>query len=253
MANIRFIKKDFLATITLSKTSLNILGIDDLEQLTAIINEIKTIPNVKLIAIESDQKVFSAGVDISEHKPEKVHQMLKAFHNVFFSMLELEIPTISLVKGGCIGGGCELALFSDFVLASDDAYFSQPEIKVGCYPPVSLAYFPYIMPNKKALEMILTGNKLTARHAYDLGIINQVFSKENFDQEAEKFINSMLTNSLSVMKTTLNAYKKIHYCELKSKLAASEKIYLDELIQLEDLKEGLTSFIEKRPAVWKNK
>ncbi len=253
MQNIKLDKAGEIAKITLSKPPLNIFGTEDLRLLPEIFDEISYEPGIKAITIESDQKVFSAGVDIAEHSKNNMKLMLKAFHKVFFKMLELEIPTISLVKSSCIGGGCELALFSDFVLASQKAYFSQPEIKIGCFPSVSLVYFPYITGHKKALEMILTGNKILAEEALGCGLINQVFPEENFDAKAQEFIDSIIFNSPSVLKTTLNTYKKLHYPEIRKKLACSEKAYFEELIHLEDAGEGIRSFLEKRPPVWVGK
>jgi len=250
MSSIKLIKTNETAKITLFKPPLNILDIADLEKFSEIFDKIRQDTTIKVATIESDQKVFSAGVNVSDHSKENISCMIKAFHKIFFRMLDLEIPTISLVKSGCLGGGCELALFSDFVLASEGAYFSQPEIKIGCFPPVSLVYFPYIIGHKKALEIVLTGNKVTAREALNYGLVNQVFSEEKFDSEAEKFINSITSNSLSVIKTTLRAYKQLHYSELKEKLKFSEKTYLEELMQLEDTQEGIRSFLEKRPPVW---
>lgn len=253
MNNIKLIKTAERAKIILSKPSLNILDVEDLVKLSELLDEVRNEPNIKAITIESDQKIFSAGVNVSDHSKENISHMLKTFHNVFFKMLDLQIPTISLVKSGCIGGGCELALFSDFILASEKAYFSQPEIKIGCYPPVSLAYFSYIMGHKKSLEMILTGNKIYARDALYHGLINQVYTENEFDSKTEKFIESITINSSSVIKTTLNAFKKLHYSELREKLELSEKIYLEELMQLEDSQEGIKSFLEKRPPEWTGK
>ncbi|HSA05997.1 MAG TPA: enoyl-CoA hydratase/isomerase family protein [Candidatus Gastranaerophilales bacterium] len=253
MNHINLIKTDFLAKIILSKPPLNILEAHDLEKLAEILDSIKKENTLRAVIIESDQKIFSAGVNISSHAKEKINEMLKAFHSVFFKLLDLEIPVISLVKSGCIGGGCELALFCDFVLASEKAYFSQPEIKIGCYPPVSLVYFPYLTGNKKSLEMILTGNKLSAKDALLCGFINHVFNDEEFDTKAELFINSVIGNSQAVIKTALKAYKRLHYAEIKDKLKFSEKIYLEELMRLEDTEEGLKSFLEKRQPVWKGR
>ena len=250
MNNIKLIKTDLIAKIILSKPTLNILDIEDLENFSEILDNLKKEKNINVITIESDQKVFSAGVNISDHSKETINEMLKTFHKVFFKMMKLEIPTISLVKSDCIGGGCELALFCDFVLATENTYFSQPEIKFGCYPPVSLAYFPYIAGNKKSLELILIGNKISAEQALSSGFINHVFPEQKFDTEAKKFIDLIVKNSTSVTKTVLRTFKKLHYKELKEKMKITEKVYLEELMQLEDSKEGIKSFLEKRPPVW---
>ncbi len=250
MNNIALSINDYQAKIILSKPPLNIFDVEDLESFSCVLDKIKHETDIKVITIESAQKAFSAGVNISDHSRENISRTLRAFHNIFFKMLYLEVPTISLVKSACIGGGCELALFCDFALASQEAYFSQPEIKLGCYPPVSLVYLPYIAGHKKSLEMILTANKLSAREAMISGLVNHVFPEEKFDTEAQKFVDSITSNSPSVIKTTLKAYKRLHYHELRKKLEFSENIYLEKLMQLEDAQEGIRSFLEKRPPVW---
>jgi cyclohexa-1,5-dienecarbonyl-CoA hydratase len=159
-----------------------------------------------LIVFESDQKVFSAGVDVAEHLPERAPEMIKAFHKLFIAMLNLEIPTLALVKSACLGGGSEFALFCDFIIASETASFAQPEIKLAFFPPLSMAHLVYLTGNKKALELILTGEKVTAQEALQAGLVNHVFPEEEFDQKAEKFINSIVQNSPSIIRTTLKKF-----------------------------------------------
>jgi len=229
MNAVKIEKNGSIARITLSKPPLNIFEIADLENLSQTLKHLETQEAISLITIESDQKVFSAGVDIKDHTPDKVKQMLEVFHDVFYTMLEMQTPTVTLVKSGAIGGGCELAVFSDFVLASEKAYFSQPEIKLGCFPPVSLVYFPYLTGEKKALEMILLGEKVFAQEALACGLVNKVFSEDNFDEEARKFIDIILQNPDKAVKTTLKAYKKLNRHDLKEKIKLCEKLYLEEI------------------------
>lgn len=251
MENIKLEKTDFIAKITFSKSPLNIFNAADLVFLEKILRELQNTKNLKLIVFDSDQKVFSAGIDVAEHLPEKVPAMIKAFNGLFLALAESEIPTLALVKSGCMGGGSEFALFCDFVLASQNAYFAQPEIKLGCFPPLSVAHLPYLTGNKKALELVLTGEKIFAEDALKAGFINHVFSEEEFDQKAEQFITSITSNSYTVIRTTLRAYKKINYADLKEKILLAEKVFLEELITLDDYSEGISSFFEKRPPVWK--
>ncbi len=251
MTAIKVEKTEFLAKITFSKPPLNIFIAEDLIYLEKILEELKKEKKLKLIVFQSDQKVFSAGVEVKEHLPEKAFQMFDAFHKLFAALLNLEIPTLSLVKSGCFGGGSEFALFCDFTLASTNAYFAQPEIKLGCFPPLSIAHLSSVTGSKKALEFILTGEKITAEAALQAGLVNHVFPEEEFDKKAEEFINSILYNSSAVIRTTLKTYKRINYPEMKKKLELTDKIYREKLMKLPDYKEGADSFMEKRPPVWK--
>ncbi|EKE02804.1 MAG: hypothetical protein ACD_20C00330G0018 [uncultured bacterium] len=246
-------QEEFVAKITLSKPPLNVLDTEDLIHLQETLKDLNKQENLKLIVIDSNQKVFSAGVNVSDHSKNKILGMLGAFHEVFYLMLDLNVPIMSLVKSDSFGGGSELALFCDLVVASEKASFSHPEIKLGCYPPVSLVNLPNLIGDKKALEIILTGNKLSAKEALDLNLINYVFKEEEFDQKSQELINSIISNSASVIKTTLKAFKKVNYSEIKEKLSISEKIYIEELMNLEDAEEGIKSFLEKRSPVWKNR
>jgi len=251
---IKIQKEEYITRITFSKPPLNIFNIEDLLNLGKVLRELNNQENLKLIIIDSDQKVFSAGVNAADHTQENIVKMLSAFHEVFYAMLDLEIPTMSLVRSACLGGGCEIALFCDFVIASENAVFSQPEIKLGCFPPVSLIHLSQLIGDKKALELILTGNKLSAKEAAQLGLINHACKEEEFEEKSLEFIKSIVSNSPSVMRTTLKAYKNINYkSAIKENLVKAEKIYLEELMQLEDTKEGIQSFLEKRPPVWKNR
>lgn len=252
MNNIKVETSDFLAKITFSKPPLNIFNTEDLVFIENILQKLKNQEKLKLIVFQSDQKVFSAGVDVSEHLPEKATEMFIAFHKLFSTLFNLEIPTLSLVKSGCFGGGSELALFCDFTLATANAIFAHPEIKLGCFPPLSMAHHAYITGNKKALEMILTGEAISAKEALQAGLVNHVFSQEEFDEKADRFINSIISNSAAVIRTTLKAYKKINYTGFQEKLKLADKFFKEELIKLEDYTEGANSFMEKRPPLWKN-
>jgi len=238
--------------ITFSKPPLNIFNLEDLIYIEKILLDLKNDKNLKLIVFESDQKIFSAGVDVADHLPQKVGLMMSAFTNLFTSMLNLEIPTLALVKSACFGGGSEFAMFCDFVIASENATFAQPEIKLGCSPPLSLAHISYITGSKKALEMLITGENISAKEALNLGLINYVFSEEEFDAKTEEFINSITSKSASLIKATLKTYKKLHYQGLKEKIETTAKIFAEDLPMLDDYHEGINSFFEKRPPVWTN-
>lgn len=247
---IKFSVNDTIAEIILSKNPVNVLGIKELNEIKSLIQKTKNIEEIRLLVFKSDQRVFCAGVDIADHTPQAASNMLKAFHEVFYEMLNLNIPSLALVKGASVGGGCELSLFCDFVLCSESSYFSQPEIMVGCFPPVSVADLTSKIGQKKALEFILTGRKMSSSEALSLGLVNAVYSDSTFDSEAEIFIKKLVSNSKSVTAVTLKAFKEINCFSLKEKIKAAENIYLKELCHLEDYKEGIKSFTEKRPPEW---
>lgn len=251
---IKIQKEEYIARITLSKPPLNIFNTKDLLNLEKVLRDLNNQEKLKLIILNSDQKVFSAGVDAADHTQKNIVELLNAFHKVFYAMLDLKIPTISFIRSTCLGGGCEIALFCDFVIASENAFFSQPEIKLGCFPPVSLIHLSQLIGDKKALELILTGSKLSAGEAARHGLINHVYREEEFEEKSQEFINSIISNSSSVIRLVLKNYKELNYkSDIKENLIRTRRVYLNELMQLEDTQEGIRSFLEKRSPVWKNK
>src|SRR5215467_9302273 len=124
---------DRVAYIVLNKPPLNIINIAMMKEINDAINYLMKTENICAIvfAAEANSKAFSAGVSVEEHKPETVYQMLESFHNIFRNLHSYSKPTVAVVNGPALGGGCELAAYCDVVLASEKAKFGQPEIRLG--------------------------------------------------------------------------------------------------------------------------
>ena len=131
-----------VATITLDREGYNILNIEMMEEINGALESLEAGRNLKALVIDAKGKAFSAGVDVSEHTTELVEQMIGTFHKMFALLDAFECPTISVVQGAALGGGCELACFCDMVVAAAGVKFGQPEVKVGVFPPVAAASFP---------------------------------------------------------------------------------------------------------------
>ncbi|MEW5760379.1 MAG: enoyl-CoA hydratase/isomerase family protein [Candidatus Thermoplasmatota archaeon] len=245
-------EKEF-AKIILKRPPLNILNIEMLNEIRGAIGEARKNNEIKGIVISADGKAFSAGVDIFEHTKPMVKEMINTFHLLFDELEKAEVPTISLVNGIALGGGCELALACDFVLASESSKFGLPEIKVGVFPPIASALFPRIVNRKKAFEFILTGETISAKEAETIGIINHVYPDDKFAEETEKFMQKISANSSAVLRLTkASIYEHIDK-SYDFALAKAEELYLNVLMETEDANEGLKAFIEKRKPVWKNR
>lgn len=245
--------RDGLARITLNHPPLNIIDIPMMEEMRAAISQAGTVGGSKILIIDHHGKAFSAGVSIQDHTPDKVEKMLEEFHGMFRLLQALDMPTIALVDGMALGGGCELAIFCDMVLASDRATFGQPEIKVGVFPPVAAVLFPHLIGRNRTLELLLSGETVGAAEARDMGLINKVFPVESFREKCEEFIGRLASLSSPVLRLTKRAVNRGLKAEFGEALTAVEQIYLRELMQTEDAREGLNSFLEKRKPVWKEK
>ena len=147
----------------------------------------------------------------------------------------------------------ELAMACDFIVASEDARFGQPEVKVGAFPPVAVVLLPRLIPEKKALELILTGEPITAEQAEQLGLVNRVVAAGELESEAATFSRLLLAQSAQVTMLARKAARLVPLAMLESSLREAERIYIEQLIPTEDASEGLRAFLEKRAPAWKNK
>jgi len=245
--------REHLARITLSRPPLNIMDIPMIEELHNALRQIPSDGSVKVLVLDHQGKAFSAGVSIQDHGADKVGSMLEKFHGVFRTLGSLAMPTVALVDGMALGGGCELAVFCDLVLASDRASFGQPEIKVGVFPPVAAVLFPPLIGRSRTLELLLTGEVISAAEALGMGLINRVFPAQDFREKAQEFLEQLTSLSGPVLKLTKCAVDSNLNGTVSQGLPKVEQLYLGELMQTEDAREGLNSFLEKRRPVWKEK
>ncbi|MFX1512803.1 MAG: enoyl-CoA hydratase/isomerase family protein [Promethearchaeota archaeon] len=246
-------KTENIGKITFNNGPLNILNISMMEEINKALEGFIGDQSLKAFIFDHNGKAFSAGVDIGDHMGEKTPRMLHEFHGLFKKLYRLNCPTIASVKGAALGGGCEVALFCDFVLASEKAKFGQPEIKVGVFPPLAVLIFPYLTGHKKAFELLLQGEIITATEAHQLGIINHVFPVESYEQEFSQFLGRFEKLSAIVLQHTKKAINLALGNDFDSRIDKIEEYYLNELMATHDANEGLQAFLEKRPPVWKNR
>jgi cyclohexa-1,5-dienecarbonyl-CoA hydratase len=178
--------------------------------------------------------------------------MIEVFHKIFRLMDGLKVPSIAVVNGSALGGGCELALYCDMVIATEKAKFGQPEIQVGVFPPIAALVFPRMMGRKKALELILSGDIISAQEALTLGMVNKIVPETSLTEEVNGFIEKFKKLSGVVLKLTKEAALAGLNDDIEQGLKAIEKIYLDRLMKTNDAIEGLKAFLDKRKPTWKD-
>src|SRR3977135_4148649 len=160
--------------ITLADPPLHILDVTMLDELRDAIARVTPDRHVLIIDAQGD-KAFSAGASVQDHLGDRVATMLGHFHDCFRMLAKLDIVTVALVRGAALGGGCELALACDFVLASDRAKFGQPEINLGVFHPAAAYQLSRQTAPRKGLELLLSGEPIDAAAAERLGLVNVVF------------------------------------------------------------------------------
>jgi len=244
--------KDGVATLTLNRPPLNVLNIEMMGEINSYLEELKKEKSLKLLVIQAMGKAFSAGVDVGEHMGDMAPKMIETFHKMFRLMDGLKVPSIAIVNGSALGGGCELALYCDMVIATEKAKFGQPEIQVGVFPPIAALIFPRIIGRKKAMELILSGETISAQEALTLGLINKVVPEASLQEEVNGFIERFKKLSGIVLRLAKEATLAGLNDDLEKGLKTIEKIYLEDLMKSHDAMEGLKAFLEKRKPTWKD-
>jgi cyclohexa-1,5-dienecarbonyl-CoA hydratase len=244
--------KDGLGTITFNRPPVNVLNIAMMEEINGVLKSWVGNKDLKVALFNAKGKCFSAGVDVGEHMGDLAPKMIEAFHRIFRLMDKLGCLTVSSVFSSCLGGGFEVAIFSDLVIAAEGSKFGQPEIQVGVFPPIAAQVLPRAIGRKAAMDIILSGRILTAAEALQMGLINKVVKNEDLQKETESFVKPYLGLSAEVLRLAKKAIVKGLRDDLEPSLQIIEEIYLKELMTSHDAQEGLKAFLEKRKAVWKN-
>ena len=244
--------QDGLGTITLNRPPVNVLNIAMMEEINGVLEAWRGKKDLKAVLFNAKGKCFSAGVDVGEHMGDLAPKMIGVFHGMFRLMDRLGVPTLASVYGSCLGGGCELAIFCDLVISSDEAKYGQPEIQVGVFPPIAAQIMPRIIGRKVAMDLILSGKIISAAEALSMGLVNQVVPKEELEAATRAFLKPYLKMSAEVLRKTRKAIMSGLMDDLEPSLKVIEGIYLDELMKTADAQEGLKAFLEKRKPEWKN-
>lgn len=251
--HVRYKVEGAVARITLNRPEHNLLNEAMLRELADAVGFAGDRDDVKLVVLDSACKVFCGGIDVGEYTSQRVFQMLDAFHAAFAGMLEVAKPVVCVVNGPAIGGGAELVAFGDFVIATPKARFAQPEISIGVFPPLASTILPYLVGPKVALELVLTGEPVTAERATDLGLVNRLVPETQLQQVVSDLIMRITSHSGPVLTMAKRAILGGMGMSLKDGLKHSMNIFLNELYRLEDSQEGVRALVEKRKPQWKNR
>ena len=250
---VKFAIEGGVARVTLNRPEHNLLNEVMLREISDAITSAGERDDVKLLVLDSACKVFCGGIDIGEYTSQRVFQMLDAFHAAFSGMLDVGKPVVCVINGPAIGGGAELAAFGDLVIASPKARFAQPEITIGVFPPLASTILPFLVGPKTALELVLTGEAVTAERALELGLINRLVPEAQLEQTVNDLVSRITAHSGPVLTMAKKAILGGMGLSLRDGMKNSMNIFLNELYRLEDSQEGLRALVEKRKPNWKNK
>jgi cyclohexa-1,5-dienecarbonyl-CoA hydratase len=253
--HIKFDVTDRVARITLARPPLNVLNIAMMQEIGEALAECAQDRTLVAIVFDSEKgsRAFCAGVAVEEHVVETIYQMLEAFHGIFRSLEQIARPTIAIVEGAALGGGCELVAACDIVIASDRARFGQPEIKLGVFPPVAAIFLPRVIGEKRARELILTGELIEAAEAARLGLVNYMVSTADLEPKTLELLAKFRELSSSALEMTRRALDLGVGRSIDTALTELEKMYLNDLMKTSDANEGIKAFMEKRKPLWRDR
>jgi len=243
-----------VANIVLNDGKGNVLDHIMMGELLDTLTEVGHNQNIKLIVFEGAGKHFSFGASVEEHVKDQAELMLNGFHNLFYKIIDLGIPTLAKISGMCLGGGLELALVSNILYADKTAILGQPEIVLGVFPPPASIILPLKIGNAKAEELLITGRNFTADEGQKLGLINEVFDKkEDMNKAVDTWIEKhILPKSASSLKYAVKASRTTFNYIMQNKLPFLQNMYVNQLMETKDANEGINAFIEKRKPQWEN-
>jgi cyclohexa-1,5-dienecarbonyl-CoA hydratase len=256
MPEFKKLKLDFahenqILTITLNAPKGNVLDREMMIELSKAISEQGRGASVKALVFQGEGDHFSFGASVPEHQKQFAPQMLATFHDLFRTLIAANKPCFALVRGQCLGGGFELAMFCHWIFASEDARFGQPEINLAVFPPVASLILPHLVGQAAADDLVLSGRLITAPEAKQLGLVYSVSTDPQITLN-EFLSKHILPKSAAALQFAARALRyEMHQAFLKN-IEALEKMYVQELMETEDANEGIKAFMEKRRPVWKN-
>ncbi|MGD0694893.1 MAG: enoyl-CoA hydratase/isomerase family protein [Terriglobia bacterium] len=253
---IRWDDSGSMAHLTMNRPKQNILNMEMLREMAVAIESLNSRDDVCLILLDAAPECegyFSAGVGAEGYTSQMVFQMLDAFHRVFHAMIDISKPVLAVVDGVASAGGCELAAFCDLVIATENARFLQPEIKLGVFPPLGAVVYPRVIGPKRAMELLLTGDTLNAQQAVQIGLVNRVVPRTALKETVDALVKRLSEQSGAVLALLKRVIFEGTWLPFDEALKKSQDVYLNQLFELEDSQEGLRAMVEKRKPVWKNK
>ena len=239
---VRFKIENRIARIEMTDPPANILGFDLMQELLQSVSQAES---CDVLLLTSGLKHFSTGVDIKIHTPELVPNMLKEFHKIIRKLYHFPGIAICAIQGYALGGGLELALPCDFILAEKQATLGFPEIRLACYPPVASVLLPRWI-GRRANAMLFTGENISAEEARRIGIVDSLFEATSRTETVDGFAQKISSYSRGALQILKRLLRESSDFDFDVELDKAERYYVSELLQSPDVAEGIAAFLEKR-------
>ncbi len=245
--------RDDVAYVTLDRPPLNILTIAMMRELSRALNAVVEEPGLRAILLRGNGRAFSAGVDVGEHQPTTLRDLLAAFDELILQIVHSPVPVVAAVHGMALGGGFELAIAADMLLVTEDARLGVPEIKLGVFPPAAAVLLPRLVGIHTAQELILTGEPIDGRQAERMGLANRAVPSAELNDALEDLLTRLRALSATALRLARHAVIDSQGLNPATALAGLQRVQLEDLIPSHDAQEGLRAFLEKRPPLWEHR
>jgi cyclohexa-1,5-dienecarbonyl-CoA hydratase len=242
-----------VARVSFARAKHNVFNIDMMRELNGELEMLLKDNELKCLVFQGEGPSFCAGVEVGDHKPELVDDMISTFNQLTDLISKFDIPVIAAVHGACLGGGMEVAIACDIVMASKSAVFGQPEIKLGFIPPYAATRLPVLVGPAKAIEVCTSGRRYSALEGQTMGFVSHVAEDAEFAEKVEAMIKEIAYCSPLIIRLNKRAVRENFGLKPADAVNGASDLFLNTLMKTEDTLEGIASFEEKRKPVWKNK
>ena len=246
-------KDNGAARVVFNRPKHNVLNIQMMQELTAALKGLNDETDLKCVVIGAQGPSWCAGVEVADHKPDLVSEMIDVFNAMLKQIHAMCVPTIAAVHGACLGGGMEAAIACDMIVASKTAVFGQPEIKLGFLPPYAAVRLPHLVGPSRAVEICTTGRRYSAEAFNQMGLVAELLDPERFEEGLGKLVQEIQYCSPLILRLNKKAVNQHLGMGLDAAMDKVSDLFLNQLMKTEDTLEGIKSFEEKRRPVWKNR
>ncbi len=241
-----------LLRLRLSRPKANLIDAEMIAALNGALAAHLDNHSLGAILLDADGSHFSFGASVEEHLPGQCEAMLRSIHRLVLGFVESPVPVLVAVRGQCLGGGMEVALGGHLVFVAPDAVLGQPEMKLGVFAPAASCLLPELIGPGRALDLLLSGRNISGTEALAIGMVREAATDP--EHAALAYFNDYLKPKSAIsLRYAVKAARFDYVARIKTKIAAVEKMYVDELMKTHDAVEGLEAFLGKRAAQWQHR
>ena len=241
-----------VATLRLHRPPANLLTIALLDELNDAMLSLRSQKRLEVLILRGSTECFSEGIDLEEHVPERVHRLMQVYMRLYETLRMMDVIEIAAVEGRAWGAGLELALGCNLFVAADNASFKLPETSYGVFPPIACAILPRVVPRRKAMEWILTGNEISAQRLEHDGVINHLIAAAEFERGLQDFVATITAKSKPVLELAKRAQFEAYYSTFPEAMSRVQSLYLRELMELADARNGPAAYRKGEVYEWTN-